>query len=76
MFPIMYHRLKAFLGRMISTDPLFTITIYTKSGNVITLRNLTEFKYTPGETLKWKFDHTVHRLIHIDIDQIEAIVQE
>lgn len=76
MFPILYLRIKAFFGRLFFTGNLYKITIYTKGGNVIKLRNLTSFKIKPGESVSWTYKNSVHSLIHIDIEQIEAIVQE
>lgn len=75
MFPTIFSRIRAFIGRLFFSKKLFKITIYMKSGNVIKLRNLTEFNYT-NTKVNWTYAYSVHHMLHIDIDQIEAIVQE
>lgn len=61
-----------------STDRVFNITIYMKSGNVIKLKRVTEFdyKHIGGDvtSLAWtQLGNT--RLLHIDLDQIESFTQ-
>lgn len=64
--------------RILFAKELFSADIYMKSGNVVRLKNLVSFKYKyDGNNIThvtWE-TRGIHRLLHIDVEQIESIVQ-
>lgn len=59
--------------------PTMTMIIYTKSGNEIVVRGITDFNLEKNANgaitrLNWKHASSYRRLMTIDVDQIEAIV--